>query len=80
MLFEEYLISKKIDAQAFQKNDPETFGDWKKLFEQMHPASFTSRFLFKINGIRRNFHLRSEVPPATPAPVKSKPVIRPKIS
>jgi hypothetical protein len=80
MLFEEYLKSKKIDPEAFQKNNHETFIEWKKLFEQMHPASFTSRFLFKINSIRRTFHLRSEATPAVPAVVKSKPVIRPKIS
>ena len=80
MLFDEYLKSKKIDPEAFLKNEPEIFSNWKNLFEQMHPASFTSRFLFKINGIRRNFQLRTEVTQATPAAVKPKPVIRPKIS
>ena len=80
MLFDEYLKSKKIDPEAFQKNNPEIFSNWKILFEQMHPASFTSRFLFKINGMRRSFQLPAEVIPATPAAVKPKPVIKPKIS
>ncbi|MFZ9980949.1 MAG: hypothetical protein ACO3FI_02855 [Cyclobacteriaceae bacterium] len=80
MMFDEYLKSKKIDSEAFQKNEPETFSNWKALFEQMHPASFTSRFLFKINGIRRKYMLQVETTTMTPAAVKPKQVIRPKIS
>lgn len=84
MTFGEYLLSKKIDEEAFAREAQDVFQAWKNEFDRMHPASFTARHLFQINGIRRRFRLRPapETTPAT-APVaapagRPKPVLRPK--
>jgi hypothetical protein len=55
--FEEYLISKKIDSQAFRSAEPEMWSAWKSEFEQIHPNSFTVRKLNLINPIRRKYRL-----------------------
>lgn len=57
MTFEEYLIGKKISKEKFVKAEPEMFEEWKELFEQMHPESFTMHKKFLINPIRRKYHL-----------------------
>jgi len=57
MTFEEYLISKKISIEKFAKGEPEMFEEWRVLFEQMHPESFTMHKKFLINPIRRKYHL-----------------------
>lgn len=91
MNFDDYLLSKKIDAQAFIKAEPALFQSWKMEFEQMHPNSFTVQKLNLINPIRRKYQLK-EIPVAQvqeqpseptvsnpPAAVKpGKPVIKPK--
>ncbi len=56
--FDEYLNSKIIDVLAFRNELPELHASWHQLFDQMHPASFTSQKLYLINGIRRQFPLR----------------------
>jgi hypothetical protein len=88
--FEEYLISKKIDGEAFFKAEPVMFNTWKKEFEQMHPNSFTVQKLNLINPIRRKYQLKevpikSQVkdneaaPKVSPViPGGAKPVINPK--
>ena len=58
MTFEAYLISKKIDGQAFEQQEPERYQEWKHLFEQVHPESFTTQKKFLINPIRRRYLLR----------------------
>lgn len=58
MNFEEYLISKKIDASAFSAAEPSVFANWKHDFEQMHPNSFTTQKLNLINPIRRKYLLK----------------------
>lgn len=60
MTFEEYLIKKKIDPEAFRKGEPERWQEWHGLFEQMHPNSFTEQKKFLINDIRRKYQLREE--------------------
>jgi len=55
MTFEEYLDSKKIDKDQFSKQQPEVYNEWKNLFEQLHPNSFTAQKLYLINSIRRKF-------------------------
>jgi hypothetical protein len=55
MDFEEYLSQKRIDIRSFSQNDPKRFGEFKYLFEQMHPNSFTAQKLFLINEVRRKF-------------------------
>ncbi|MFN3848374.1 MAG: hypothetical protein ACK4NY_03045 [Spirosomataceae bacterium] len=59
MTFSEYLISKKIDEAKFQKAEAERFAEWKNLFEQLHPESFTAQKKFLINPIRRKYRIES---------------------
>ncbi len=53
--FDEYLIQKKIDKNLFLKAKPQVFEEWKTLFEQVHPDSFTNQMKFHLNRIRREF-------------------------
>jgi hypothetical protein len=79
--FEDYLIGKKIDSDTFRKAEPETWKDWKREFEQMHPNSFTVQKLNLINPLRRKYPLavRPETKPSgvsspqTPAQSSPKP-------
>ncbi|MFN3487507.1 MAG: hypothetical protein ACK4YV_00155 [Emticicia sp.] len=57
MIFEEYLITKKIDATEFQKSEPQRFDEWKYLFAQMHAESFTAQKKFLINSTRRKYQI-----------------------
>lgn len=57
MTFSEYLISKKIDEQKFKAAEPLRFEEWRALFEQVHPDSFTMQKKFHINPIRRTYLL-----------------------
>lgn len=57
MTFEEYLISKKINIDNFEKNEILLFQNWKNIFEQMHFESFTNQKKFLINDIRRKYPL-----------------------
>lgn len=88
--FEEYLISKKIDSEAFKNAEPEVWKAWKMEFEQVHPNSFTVQKLNLINPVRRKYLLptRQEVRSAEPAPALAattspakpgRPVMKPKI-
>jgi hypothetical protein len=88
--FEAYLISKKIDSEAFRKAEAGVWQLWNVEFEQMHPNSFTSQKLYLINPVRRKYPLKEQVvaaaiPSETPsvsnpatAPKIAKPVMRPK--
>lgn len=79
MTWEAYLESKKIDSVRLQEAEPERWQEWRNLFEEMSPASFTSQKLYLINSTRRKYPLavRTEVTPkaATPAP---RPVVKPR--
>jgi hypothetical protein len=55
MTFEEYLDSKKIDAESFKTADPSLYAEWLNTFNQLHPNSFTAQKLYVINSIRRKF-------------------------
>ena len=82
MSFEEYLISKKIDSQAFLAGDPERWNEWKQLFEVMNPASFTAQKLYLINPLRRKYLLKiteANSKLKVTAPV-SRPVMKPKMN
>lgn len=57
MEFEAYLIQKKIDGEAFMKNEPERYTEWKNLFQNIHPESFTTQKKFLLNLIRRRYLL-----------------------
>ena len=74
MTFEEYLTSKKIDATSFERSEAAQYKEWRILFEQMHPDSFTAQKLFLINPLRRRFQLKAEE-----ARTERKPQMKPKI-
>jgi len=57
MTFEEYCISKKIAPELFEKAEPERYREWKSIFSEMHPNSFTEQKKFLINHIRRAYKL-----------------------
>lgn len=81
MTFEEYLISKKIDSQAFLAAEPGLWNEWNGLFEAMSPASFTSQKLYLINPLRRKYLLKISEVAATPkvtAPAASRPIMKPR--
>lgn len=59
MTFEEYLISKKIDGVKFHHAEPLRFEEWKIMFSQMHPDSFTAHKKFLINPTRRKYLLEN---------------------
>jgi len=58
--FEEYLISKKIDQEAFREGEPLRYAEWEKEFNLIHPNSFTLQKLHLINPIRRKYQLKNE--------------------
>ena len=58
MTFEEYLISKKINAGAFRNGEASRFVEWQQLFEQVHPERFTAQKKFLLNDVRRRYLLR----------------------
>ena len=60
MEFEEYLRSKKIDAQAFKASDLSRFAEWEQLFSALHADSFTAQKKFLVNAIRRRYRLPDE--------------------
>lgn len=77
--FEAYLRSKKIDPVKFKSAEKVQFEAFEKLYNQVHPESFTQQKLFLINKIRRQYILEDaeiEVPKASPK--KMKPKISPK--
>jgi hypothetical protein len=77
MNFEEYLISKKIDSKLFKENEFELWSEFDKVFQEMHPKSFTSQKLYLINGIRRKYQLTVLVKPEASEKRKIlKPVVK----
>ena len=74
--FNDYLISKKINAAEFQSAEREKYQELENIFLQMHPDSFTAQKLFLINPIRRNYPISEEV---TNNPTKPKNKFKPKI-
>ena len=80
MTFEEYLRSKKIDSEAFKKGDASRWNEFKVIFDQVNPASFTLQKLYLINRIRRAYHLKEETIVPAAAPKAGRPVFKPKIN
>ena len=60
MIFEDYLISKKIDRNLFQNLDSDLFKSWESTFNQIHPLSFTEQNKFIINKIRRKYPIKED--------------------
>ena len=61
MNFEAYLVSKKIDSDAFKQAEKDLWLSWQVEFEQLHPNSFTAQKLYLINPIRRNYPIKVEL-------------------
>ena len=76
MKFQEYLRQKKIDPKKFHESAPAQFMEWKVIFDQVHPDSFTQQKLFLINQVRRMYKLEEAEVVTKSAP---KPAMRPKI-
>ncbi len=74
MCFQEYLKGKKIDPVKFLNGDPLLYEELKRVFEQLHPSSFTAQKLFLINPIRRKYQLWGAAKVR-----KVKPSVKPKI-
>jgi hypothetical protein len=55
--FEAYCRKKKIDPDLFLQSDPVRFEEWKTIFNQVHPDSFTEQKKFLINPIRKKYLL-----------------------
>ena len=78
MEWDTYLEQKKINADAYMKGNPVQYQEFKEIFYQVSPNSFTSQKLFLLNRIRRQYPLvQAEVvkPAAKPA---ARPVFKPK--
>ena len=73
--FEDYLEKKKIDPDAFRNAESELYEELKKLFNQIHPDSFTAQKLFLINPIRRKYQFKDD---AQNTDSKQKKIIKPK--
>lgn len=73
--FKTWLKQKKINPKAFASAEMERFMELKRLFDQVHPNSFTAQKLFLINKVRRSYPLTEEVE----KPVQRKPMAKPKI-
>jgi hypothetical protein len=87
MSFEEYLAEKKIESPVFKEAEPARWKEWRDLFEQMSPASFTAQKLYLINPIRRKYPIKIQPPrekeataEVTQPPKSSKPMFKPKIN
>ncbi len=81
--FREYLKTKKIDPEKFEEGDKAQYDQFKNLFNQIHPSSFTQQKLFLINKIRRKYILeevKEEVQPTSPKKLKPKVLPKPKLS
>ena len=78
--FEAYLESKKIDPGHFKINEPSVWEEWKHIFEQVSPKSFTAQKLFYINMIRRKYPLNNAASETPMQATKKRPrvVIKPK--
>ncbi len=57
MTFDEFLTQKKIDAARFRAAEPARYAEWKALFEQVNPESFTGQKKFLLNRTRRTYLL-----------------------
>ncbi len=73
--FKTYLKQKRIDPKSFASAEMEEFMSLKKLYDQVHPNSFTAQKLFLINPLRRKFPLKEEEVKT----VSRKPMVKPKI-
>jgi len=76
MQFDEYLKEKKIDPIKFKAGEPDRYEEFKKVFDQVHPNSFTQQKLFLINKLRRSYPWKEQQEVKKPAAGKA---MRPKV-
>lgn len=76
MDFDDYLKEKKIDPAKYQQGNPVQYEEFKLIFDQVHPKSFTQQKLFLINKIRRAYKLEEQ---AIHVKSSTKTAMRPKI-
>jgi hypothetical protein len=75
--FEAYCRKKKIDPALFLQSDPDRFREWKTIFEQVHPDSFTEQKKFLLNPIRKLYLLiATEEEKKTEDVAKAKPMVK----
>jgi hypothetical protein len=83
MTFQEYCLKKKIDPELFQKSDPSRYQEWERIFDQVHPDSFTEQKKFLINETRRKYLLKekdtAQAPEAEKPKTAARPVFKPKL-
>ena len=60
MDFITYLKSKKIDPIKFKDELLDQYEEWLKIFDHLHPDSFTQQKLFLVNKLRRKYTLKEE--------------------
>jgi hypothetical protein len=75
--FETYCKSKRINPEAFLKQEPTEYSYLKNYFEQVHPDSFTAQKLFAINKLRRKYLKDYSEEFASLKEETSKPLLKP---
>ncbi len=79
MKFDEYLTGKKIDPQKYKQAESVQYLEFQKIFDLIHPESFTQQKLFLLNKIRRAYKLEgiAEAKKTAPAPKAMRPKVKP---
>jgi hypothetical protein len=70
--FDAYCRKKKIDPDLFLRSDPERYKEWKTIFNQVHPDSFTEQKKFLINPLRKKYLLITHPEPLSNSAEKEK--------
>ncbi|BDD07687.1 hypothetical protein FUAX_01190 [Fulvitalea axinellae] len=55
MDFAEFLRSKKIDPDAFRRNEENLYLSYEREYKVCSPESFVARKLYNINPLRRKY-------------------------
>lgn len=58
--FDQYLIAKKINPGRFRKAMETQYKEFRVIFNEVSPSSFTAQKLFWLNRLRREFPLSDQ--------------------
>jgi hypothetical protein len=58
--FDQYLITKKINPGRFKEGMITQYTEFKLVFNEVSPSSFTAQKLFWLNRLRRQFPLSDQ--------------------